>query len=159
MKRFSFKLEKVQKLRQFREEQTRIELGQAVGVLSGIENEIKTTAQARQSAAQSRFSAVNVGMNTYSPASGHLDMLAWDHYIARLDRETDALLKKAAEAELRVEEKRELYLTASRELKVLEKLREKQMKEYRREFFAAETRELDDLPRRNTEFYTEYHGE
>jgi len=145
MKRFSFKLEKVQKLRQFREEQTRIELGQAVGVLSGIENEIKSTAQTRKTAAQQRFSAVTAGINTFTPASGHLDMLAWDHYIARLDRETDQLLKKAAEAELRVEEKRELYLTASRELKVLEKLREKQMKEYRREFFAAETSELDDL--------------
>ena len=147
MKRFSFKLEKVLKLREFREEQTRIELGQAVGVLSGIENDIKHTAQAKNSAAMQRFSSVNAGMNTYSPASGRLDMLAWDHYIARLNVETEQLLKKAAEAELVVEEKREIYLSASRDLKVLEKLKEKRKKEYRREYFVAETRELDDLKR------------
>jgi len=44
-----------------------------------------------------------------------------------------------------VEEKRAQYLEASRELKVMEKLKEKREKEYRKEVFAAETRELDDM--------------
>ena len=151
MKRFNFSLEKVLKLRKFREEQTKIELGHAVGILSGIENEIKTNAQARNTAARERFSgvsAVHAGIADLNQAGAALEMFAWDNYIARLDQETENLFKKAAQAELVVEERRTIYLDASRELKVMEKLKEKREKEYRKEYFAAETRELDDLKRR-----------
>ena len=144
MKRFSFSLEKVRGLRKFREEETRIELGKAIGILSEIENSIKLTAQRRRGAALQRFSGI----------SEIHAMLAWDNYIGRLDQETEKLLSDAAQAELIVEEKREIYLTASRELKVMDKLREKREKEYRKEFFAAETRDLDNLPRRGGESVT-----
>ena len=147
MKRFNFKLDKVLKLREFLEDQSKIELGQAIGALSGIENEIKMTAQARKTAAIQRFAGVNMAANNPAQSNCGIDMLDWDNYIARLNVETEQLLKKAAQAELVVEEKREIYLSASRDVKVLEKLREKQAKEYRREYFAAETRELDDLKR------------
>ena len=143
MKRFVFKLEKIRRLREFAEEQAKIELGKAIGILSGIENEIKITAQKRSSATQQRFSA----KSSAAIGGDQLDMLAWDNYIARLDRETEELLQKAAEAELVVEQKRGIYLNASSELKVMEKLKEKREQEYRKEYFAAETRELDDLRR------------
>ena len=144
MKRFTFTLEKVLKLRKFREEQTKIELGQAIGVLSGIENELKMTAQAKKAATQHRFSGVNAHTGSFASEARPLEMQVWDNYINRLDKETENLLVKAAEAELRVEEKRTIYLDASRELKVMEKLKEKREKEYRKEFFAAEIREMDD---------------
>jgi flagellar FliJ protein len=38
-----------------------------------------------------------------------------------------------------------LYLEASRELKVIDKLKEKRQQEYRKETFSAETKELDDI--------------
>ena len=138
MKRFSFNLEKVLGLRKHREQEAKIELGRAVGVLTEIENRIRETAANRRRAAAERF----------TDAGSTAAILAWDRYIIRLDQEAERLLREAAEAQLAVEERRALYLEASRELKVLEKLREKREKEYRRETLAAETAELDDLWRK-----------
>jgi flagellar export protein FliJ len=72
-------------------------------------------------------------------------MLAWDNFILRLEQEAERLTQEAAAAELVVEEKRAEYRQASGELKAIEKLKEKRELEYRKEMFAAETAELDDL--------------
>ena len=135
MKRFSFSLQKVLQLRKYREDECKIELGRAIGVLSEIENRIKTTASSRVNAAAQRF----------ADAGNSAAMAAWEHYIIRLDQEAEKLVKEAAQAELVVEEKRELYLEASREVKAIQKLREKREKEYRKEMFASETAELDSI--------------
>ncbi|MDR1587810.1 MAG: flagellar export protein FliJ [Treponema sp.] len=135
MKRFSFGMEKVLSLREYREEEAKLELGRAVGALAEIEDKIRRTAGNRCRAAQERFSGKNSA----------LDIAVWDNYIIRLDQEAEKLTEEAARAEAIVEEKRELYLEASRERKVIEKLKEKREKEYRREVFAEETKELDDI--------------
>ncbi|MDR0289822.1 MAG: flagellar export protein FliJ [Treponema sp.] len=140
MKRFSFGLEKVLKLRQYREQEAKNDLGQAIGILTAIENNIKQNALVRGRAVQERFMGLDVGGQ-----AGAFSMMAWDNYILRLEQEAQRLMEDAARAELVVEEKRKLYLEASRELKVMEKLKEKREGEYRKEVFAAETRELDDM--------------
>ena len=140
MKRFNFNLEKVLELRQYREQEAKNELGRAISILNTIENNIKQNALVHSSAVQERFTGLNSAEN-----SGILSMLAWDNYILRLEQEAQRLMEEAAQAELVVEERRSQYLEASRELKVMEKLREKREKEYRKEVFAAETRELDDM--------------
>jgi len=132
MKRFTFKLEKVMQWRKFKEEECKIELGKAVSNLNMIENDIKITAVKRQSAASQRFNATN-------------DIGAWNNYIIRLDQETERLMEKAAQAEIIVEEKRALYLEASKDLKALEKLKEKQEKEHRKEMLDYQMAEIDDL--------------
>ncbi|MDR2133511.1 MAG: flagellar export protein FliJ, partial [Treponema sp.] len=103
--------------------------------LAEIESRIRQTAENRSHAARERFSG----------GKGAADILIWDNYIVRLDREAEKLAEDAAKAELLVEEKRQLYLEASRERKVIEKLKEKREKEYRREVFAEEAKELDDI--------------
>jgi flagellar FliJ protein len=135
VKGFHFSLEKVRELRKYREQESKIELGRAIGVLTEIENRIKTAAEDRLRAAADRF----------SPAHGALEIINYNNYIQRLDLLTDQLLEEAAKAELVVEEKRTLYLEASRDLKVLDKLKEKKEKEYRKEKLAGETKELDDI--------------
>jgi flagellar FliJ protein len=130
MKRFSFNLQKVLQIRKYSEEETKIELGRAIGILSEIENNISETAVRRHHAASERFADAG-------------QIPAWNHYIARLDQEAEKLSAQAARAEIVVEEKRALYLEASRELKAIEKLKEKREKEHRKEMFAAETAELD----------------
>lgn len=137
MRRFRFSLEKVLKFRQFSEQEAKNELGRAIGILNVIENNIKHNALVHSKAIQERFAGINSG--------GALSMFAWDNYIMRLEQEAQRLMEEAAQAELVVEEKRSIYLEASRELKVLEKLKEKREQEYRKEMFAAETRELDDM--------------
>ena len=149
MKRFKFNLEKVLELRQYREEEAKNELGRAISVLTAIENNIKQNALVHSQAVHQRFTGLGdtdgdpaVSMTAGTAAAS---MLAWDTYILRLEQEAERLMEEAAKAEMVVEEKRNLYLEASRELKVMENLKEKREKEYRKEFFAAETRELDDM--------------
>jgi flagellar FliJ protein len=135
MRRFSFSLEKVLGLRKYREQEAKIELGRAVGALTEIENRAKETAAVRHRAALERFA---------DPGGA---MPAWNNYVARLDQEAERLAAEAAGAALAVEEKRAQYMDTSRELKVIEKLKERREKEYRRAALAAETAGLDDIRR------------
>jgi flagellar protein FliJ len=146
VKRFKFGLEKVLKLRQHNEHEARVELGRAIGVLAGIENEIKRNAAVRSEAAMERFAGINSGDGNTADTGygGSLSMHAWDAYINRLEQEADRLMEEAARAETVVEEKRGLYIEASRELKVMENLKERREKEHRKEMFIAETKEMDD---------------
>jgi len=151
VKRFRFNLEKVLELRQYREEEAKNELGRAISILTAIENNIKQNALIHSQAVQQRFTRLgdtDTGGGSVTGAAigtAAASMLAWDTYILRLEQEAERLMEEAAKAEMVVEEKRNLYLEASRELKVMENLKEKREKEYRKEFFAAETRELDDM--------------
>jgi flagellar FliJ protein len=156
MKRFVFDLEKILDLRKHREQEAKIALGRAVGELTDIENQIKELAFLRSRAA-----------GEYLPPSG-LAVLKQDapvqvsfsaayyrnyeFYIRRLEHKKEELLEAAAAAQLELEEKRALYLEASRERKVLDKLKEKRAAEYRRVLFTGETKILDDMAgRRNGE--------
>jgi len=152
VKRFKFGLEKVLKLRQHHEHEARVELGRAIGVLAGIENEIKKNAETRAGAIHERFAGLGesdaLGDTGYG---GSLSMHAWDAYIHRLELEADRLMEEATQAETVVEEKRGLYIEASRELKVMENLKERREKEHRKEMFVAETKEMDDRKIVNSE--------
>jgi len=132
MKRFTFRLEKVLQLRKFNENECKIALGQAVSILNKIENEIKITAVKRHNAVQQRFTSVQ-------------DMAQWDMYILRLDQEAEKLSNDAAQAEIVVEEKRALYIEAQKDLKAIEKLKEKRKNEYRKEMMDLQMAEIDDL--------------
>ncbi|AEF83437.1 flagellar export protein FliJ [Leadbettera azotonutricia] len=135
MKRFSFNLEKVLTLRKFAEQEAKIELGRAVGVLSEIERHIVSVAQERFIAASNQF----------SPENSAAMIQQYMFYLLRLDATRDQLLKDAAQAELKVEQAREVFLEASRDRKVLDKLKEKRAAEYRKEMLDAEGKALDDI--------------
>jgi len=132
MKRYKFNLEKILQLRKFKEEECKIALGQAISALNKIENEIKQTAVKRHNAASQRFQNTN-------------EMASWDLFILRLEKEAEKLAEKAAQAEIIVEQKRALYLEAQKDLKAIEKLKEKQQKEYRKEMLDYEMNEVDNL--------------
>jgi len=147
MKRFNFRLQKVLELRKHREQEAKTELGRAISILTKIENDIAINAAKHSTAVKERFSEINVTEGTIV-SSGVASMLSWDTYILRLEQEAERLAEDAARAEQVVEEKRNLYLEASRDLKVMDKLKEKREKEHRKEMFAAETKELDDRAKR-----------
>jgi flagellar FliJ protein len=132
MKKFKFNLEKILQLRKFKEDECKLALGQAVSMLNKIENDIRQTAVKRHAATSQRFFDVR-------------DITAWENYILRLDMEAQNLTEQAAQAEIVVEEKRALYLEAQRELKTIEKLKEKRQKEYRKELLDYEISEIDAL--------------
>jgi flagellar FliJ protein len=142
VKRFKFGLEKALELRQYREQEAKNELGKAIGILTGIENNIKQNTEKHAHAVRERFTGIAA-----SEGENALSMQAWDNYILRLEQEAERLAEEAAKAEIAVEEKRNLYIESSRELKVMEKLKEKQEKEYRKETLAAAALEADDAHR------------
>ncbi|GHT53416.1 hypothetical protein FACS1894106_4240 [Spirochaetia bacterium] len=135
MKRFRFSLEKVLDLRKHLEQEAEIELGRAIGELTEIENRIKALAAEKTRAAKERFSLNNTA----------IEIQSYDLYIMRLDQTLDRLLEEAAKAELKVEEARAVYIEASRDRKAVDKLKEKQEAEYRREMLIEETKVLDDV--------------
>jgi len=132
MKRFNFNLEKILQLRKFKEEECKLALGQAISILNKIENDILQTAVKKHNAASQRFNNVT-------------EIISWEAYILRLDQEAEKLAEKAAKAELVVEEKRALYLEAQKDLKALEKLKEKRQKEHRKEMLKYEMNQIDEL--------------
>jgi flagellar FliJ protein len=135
MKRFWFDLEKILAIRAYREREAEIELGRAVGILTAIEQKIQSLAVTRSKAASCRFALGN----------GADEIRRYELYIRRLDADRERLFKEAAEAELKVETARQVFLDASRERKVLDKLKEKRRLEYHEAWLVEETRAQDDI--------------
>ena len=124
-------MEKVLSLRKNREKETEIELGKAIAVLSGIEQNIQSVAEERFRSGE-QYSGISAMLRSY--------ML----YADRLDQQKERLLREAVLAEQKIEEKRAIYIEASRDRKVLDKLKEKQEGEYRKFVLSEETKVLDD---------------
>ena len=137
MKAFSFNLEKVLNLRKFREDEAKIELGRAVGILSELENRLRRLGLEIVSAEEAQFCTDNSARVIQQ----------YMRYLVRLENTRDQLLKEAAAAELKVEQARNVFIEASRERKVLDKLKEKRYKEYRGFVLAEEIKTLDDVVR------------
>lgn len=134
MRRFHFALEKLLNLRIGREKEAEMELGRAVGILADIENRLRLLAEERVRAAAGRFAGGN----------GAAEIRTHELYIIRLDTTKNELLEAAAKAEAAVEEARAAYIEALRERKVMDKLRERGEREYRRAAFAEEIKIIDD---------------
>ncbi|MDR1096260.1 MAG: flagellar export protein FliJ [Spirochaetaceae bacterium] len=135
MKRFAFQFEKLLRVREFAENAAKEELGRQIGALNGIEARIAENETRRTGAAEKRFAKGN----------SIPDMDAYNFYIMRLDHEKTKLLEDAEEQNKKVEEARAQYIEASREKKIIEKLKEKERKEYKRETQKSEEEEIDTL--------------
>jgi flagellar FliJ protein len=143
MRRFHFSLEKVLELREHREQEAEIALGRAIGELVNIENRIKEIASLVFEARNERR---NPGKGAFELPGGLADHYRYHEiYILRLERTKEKLLQEAAEAQIRVDKARELFLEASRERKVLDKLKEKRAVEYRKTMLAADIKSIDGL--------------
>jgi flagellar FliJ protein len=173
MKRFNFSLRRLLELRKHREDEAKIDLGKAIGTLAVIEQRIDEVSMERARAMTDRYShgmnnsqaalaagttpslqnkAVGFDSQAASAASPTvslqnktvgLDFRSYDLYIRRLEQTTEKLQKEAVLAELEVNEKRDLFIEASRDRKVLDKVKERRQQEHRKEMFAEETKELD----------------
>jgi flagellar FliJ protein len=135
VKRFAFELEKLLELRTRREREAEIALGRAAAAVNALEGQLRDLARERQAGAAGRF----------APGNRAADILVYERYLRRLDQTREKLLAEAARAELALGEARELFIEASREKKVLEKLRERRLGEYRRQARREEAQILDDV--------------
>ena len=134
MKRFSFSLQKLLDLREFREKQAELALGKAISARDVIQLELQNVGRKRVEAAYERQKN-----NTIQ------DLLAIENYINRLDKKKDQLLEDLAAAELVVEKVREDYLAATRDRQVLSKLKEKKVAAWHKDGLEEEAAILDDI--------------
>ena len=135
MKAFTFRFEKVLQLRKFHEEEAKVELGRAIGELSDLEAKIYVLAQERARAHAAQF----------DPANSAAIMQQYMFYLLRLDGLKEHLFNEAATAEMKVEQAREAFVEASKERKIMDKLKEKRQFEYKKNMLSIESQELDEI--------------
>ena len=139
MRAFTFNLEQVLNLKQFQENEAKVELGKAISNLQSIEQKLLILAEERAKAASDQFKSGN----TASVIQQYM------FYLLRLDAAKEQLVQDAALAEMKVEEARNAFIEAQKERKPLDKLKEKRLKEYRKEMLGEETKVVDDIRRQN----------
>ena len=148
MKPFNFGLEKVLNLKKYYEDEAKIELGRATGILAELEARL-------QALGRERVKTLHV---QFAPHNSADEIRLYTDYLVRLDNMTEQLLREIAAAELKVEEARQVFLEASRERKVFDKLKDKRQKEYRKIMLNEETKVLDDISSGNFAGHESFSG-
>jgi flagellar FliJ protein len=128
LKRFKFNLEKILRLRSWKENEAKTELGRAVSALNKLENDLDNVAEQVQK--------TNMQLSDFLK-SAETDTLnntfnIYDRYSQYLESEKSRLLDAAAKAEAELEIKSEEWREAKAELKVMENLKENRFKEYKK---------------------------
>lgn len=137
MKRFRFPLEKVLEVREYYERIAEMKLATAAGTCALLERTLVENARATRDAARQRF----------GPGRDLVDMQTAELYALRLSAERERTLKALAFAEVEREKARQGYIAASKETKLISKLRERGEAEYYRNAVREEVKVLDDLSR------------
>ncbi len=135
MRRFRFDLEKLLELRAYAEREAELSLARAMGELASIESKIQALAVERTEVASQRFAR----------GRGVAEIRHAEAYILRLDQTKEKLLEAAAAAALAVEKEREKFIEASRERKIIDKLKEKRAAEHRKAALDEEMKVVDDI--------------
>lgn len=133
MKRFSFNLEKLLQLRGFEEKNAKTELAAAISAAERIKLDLRNTAAERMRVNKTRNDTVDIR-----------SLMAVENYVNRLDLHKEELLEQLAAAELTIEEKRKSFTAAMQKRSVLDKLKEKQFAQWRKESMSAEENALED---------------
>ena len=134
MKKFTFELQKVLEFRNFEKEQAEGELAKALAVETEINDNLKKIAQ--------NYSAVKASMK------GNLDfqdVMAQSQYNNLLEYQKEELLKQLAQAKLVSEQKREVLRECMKKTTALEKLREKQLADWKAAVDYEEAELLDEV--------------
>lgn len=137
MKKFSFRLEKVLGLKDFKEQEAKIDLGRAISEMQIIQNQIEEIAKEKHKQNKARSNTKDIYV-----------LQSIEHYINRLDLKKEELLESLAKAQIIVEEKRKVLQEAMKETKVLTKLKEKKREQHKKEELLETEKTLDDIGNR-----------
>jgi flagellar protein FliJ len=143
MKKFSFRLETVLKLRRLAEDEKQRAVGQLLSEIHDCQQQaVKLDLAAR--AAGSELKERN--------QTGRID-LTWmgnyQSYVGHLRAGIAERIDMVAQLQQRLTEARQELAEAAKQTKILEKLKEKRKQRYDSEIKRAETREQDDIASRN----------
>ena len=161
MRRFAFRLQRLLDLKRATEREREIELAIATGKCVSIERRLAEIVAIKGTGAAvgRRFDAATqpagdsrggtVSRSLVSPEVAQRlpleDLAAFDRYHARLDQETVQLRADLEQRRSELAEVTGRYRQAMRERAVLDKLRERREREYRRERNRIEQRETDEI--------------
>lgn len=139
MKKFSFNLQKILILREFEEKQAQIELAKAISEADLLKTELTLITEKKISQSRAR-----------SQSSDIVYLQSIENYIQRLDLRTEELLEELSQAQIVIEEKREVMAEKMKNRKVLTKLKDKKKEEHRYDVLLSEEEVMDDIANTNT---------
>jgi flagellar FliJ protein len=145
MKRYTFRLEPVLKVRRLKEENCRMELGQLITELSRIENQLAHDRREIDNYYKIQESAMKNGIR------GH-QVQAFPMLVAAKERNIELLLRDKKKQEELIEAKKQELATLKGELKVIENLKEKDYNEYRK----ALNKEIDQKVEEQTQNWLQH---
>lgn len=136
MKKFSFDLQKVLEYRNFEKEQAEGELAKALAVETEINENLKKIAR--------QYAAVKAHMKGSTDFD---DIISQSKFNNLLDYQKEELLKQLAEAKIVIEQKRDILRECMKKTTALEKLRDKQLEDWKAAVEYEEAELLDDIRR------------
>ena len=139
MKKFTFELQKVLEFRDFEKQQAEGELAKALAVETEINDNLKKVAQ--------NYAAVKAQMKG---SLNFQDVMAQSQYNNLLEHQKEELLKQLAQAKLVTEQKREVLRECMKKTTALEKLKEKQLAEWKAAVDYEEAELLDEVKNKLT---------
>jgi flagellar export protein FliJ len=136
MKKFKFKLEVVQKLRERKVDEEIRKLSIVVGNINKLKNIITENNKSIQNSIDSFTSIVGEDINY---------LRIFDTYIKSLNLQNEYLQKNIEEQQENLEEARQKVISARKEVKVIEILKEKKYKEFYEHMLRLERAEEDEV--------------
>ena len=134
MKKFVFSMQKALDYREMLKRKAEAELGKAVSEETKIKDTLELIARERVQTIQ------------YADTLKDLSSLAkMNQYLLALDSKKEMLLEQLAQAKLVTEQKRKLMQEALNKVRALEKLRDSQQSEWKKQMQKAEAKEVDDI--------------
>ena len=133
-KKFVFELQKVLEFRNFEKQQAEGELAKALAVETEINENLKTIAQ--------NYAAVKAQMKG---SQDFQDVMAQSQYNNLLEYQKEELLKQLTQAKIVSEQKREVLRECMKKTTALEKLKEKQLAEWKAAADYEEAELLDEV--------------
>jgi flagellar FliJ protein len=137
MRRFQFRLERFLELRRWKEREWELALARVLGECLKLEKRI---AEIGAEMGASMFSVFVAGTRVDIGAMARREL-----YVQRLALERERAREKLVEKRKELEKVRARYLEASKERKVLDKLKERRAEEYYERQIDEEFRTIDDL--------------
>ena len=134
MKKFTFELEKVLEYRNFEKQQAEGELAKALAVETEINENLKKIAQ--------NYAAVKAQMKG---SQDFQDVMAQSQYNNLLEYQKEELLKQLTQAKIVSEQKREVLRECMKKTTALEKLKEKQLADWKQAADYEEAELLDEV--------------
>ncbi len=144
MAKFRFRLATLQKLREVRRDELRIKLAEAIRATQMLDEQISAVSselvelQNTQRAAIAGSANVNTLMET-------------QRYQAVLRSQQSTMIEQAGILAAEVERRRQVVVESDKEVRVLEKLYDRQRDEHRKNLQRAEVKELDEIASSNRE--------